>query len=217
MSAPARVRRSAAAAALTALALVGSACSSGTAEPDAAPSTTPETAATGAGPTPISALDPGGLTVARADFCASVSPDAVAAAVGEVRRTDHYVNGEPARLTPDLRDVAHEFGCVFRGRGGTVARAWVFAPRITRARARALVGQARSGKGCEARPADTFGSPATGLVCRAEGATSAGFRGLFVDSWFSCSLSREGPTDVERLAERAESWCVAAVRAAAAG
>ena len=86
------------------------------------------TAEPSARPTPLSGFDSSVVTVARADFCDRIPDSAVQAAVGEVKDTSHYGNGEAATIVPGVKDVTHEFNCASTGASGSVARVWVFAP-----------------------------------------------------------------------------------------
>ena len=99
-------------------------------------------------PIPIDTFVADTVQVSRASFCSRIADEAVTAAVGEVTSTHHYGNGERARLTTRVRDVAHEYNCTFVGSSGDMARAWVFVPRVTRAQARAIVSGVRRQFGC---------------------------------------------------------------------
>ena len=183
-------------------------CTGSDPEPEADPS---------APSTPLESYDTAGLVVPRASFCAGMAEEAVADALGAApSASSSYENGEPARVG-EVRDVAHEYGCAYRAEDGTTARAWVFAPPVTRARARDLLALAGAERGCRPdRDAPAFGSPSTALECRGEGGTTVSWRGLFGDAWLSCSLTVEGPAD-ESVVQRADRWCVAVATAASAG
>ena len=113
----------------------------------------------------------------RADFCDRVPPaDAQRALGAEVARSTSYGNGEPAALGRGVRDISHEFGCTWTAADGTRARAWVFAPPITLARAGQLT-SAATGSGCRAVPgAPPFGSPTTAVRCRDAGTGAGGLQ-----------------------------------------
>jgi hypothetical protein len=196
------VRRSAAAAACAALALALAGCTgSGDKEPAADPPS--------ASSTPLQDFATDQVTVARGEFCARVAPEAVADALGaEPETTDSWANGDRARLSKGVRDVAHEYGCSWTAADGTVARAWVFAPPVTPDRVRALGRESRRADGCEPVPAaPAYGDPSAAVRCGRE----ISFRGLFGDAWLSCSLQTPGtPPDVDR----AGRWCVAVAQAA---
>jgi hypothetical protein len=161
-------------------------------------------------PTPIDAFVADSVQVSRATFCSRIADDAVTAAVGEVASTHHYGNGERARVSKGIRDVAHEYNCTFVGSTGDVARAWVFVPRVTRSQARALVAGVRRKAGCSLVDAHSFGSPATGSLCVSGGGKEAAYRGLFVDAWLSCSITDRGREKLsdEALLKKAGDWCV---------
>lgn len=151
---------------------------------------------------------------ARAEFCDRIDIDALVAAVGKPAGTRHHDNGEPARLAPGVRDVAHEFGCLFRGEADAVARAWVFVPPVPPARGREIARSLAGAPGCRPVDAGGFGRPSTGRVCADDGRRTASYHGLFGDAWFSCSLESPG-LDGPELRREAEAWCVSALRAAA--
>lgn len=206
------VRRFAAAAVVAAVCLLGSSCQ-GDDEP--APSAAPSPSST-----PLAELDTATLVVRRDSFCPDVEPDAVEEALGgEPDTSTSYDNGEPARLTRTVEDVAHEFDCTWQRAGGTVARAWVFAPPVTAGRARALVREAQSVPGCTPVPdASAFGSPSAAVGCRSGRTLTAAYHGLFGDAWLSCSLAAPvGDAARADLVDRASHWCVAVATAASLG
>ena len=168
--------------------------------------------------TPLAAFDTSGLTVPRADFCDRVPPaDAQRALGAEVARSTSYGNGEPAALGRGVRDISHEFGCTWTAADGTHARAWVFAPPITLARARQLT-SAATGSGCRAVPgAPPFGSPTTAVRCRDAGRQRVVFSGLFGDAWLSCELEIGRGAPAAGLVGRTGQWCVGVARAASGG
>lgn len=167
------------------------------------------------------------LVVRRASFCAAVSDATAADALGdEVASTGSYDSGQRVRLTGDVRDVAHEFGCTWRS-GGATARAWVFAPPVSPERARALVRAAEQADGCTRVPAPAYGSPGVALQCERGGRPEASYRGLFGDAWLTCTLlpaaaGADGADGAAGAADpdatvRAASWCAAVATAAAGG
>lgn len=181
---------------------------------DPAPAATPSETST-----PLAELATDTLVVRRESFCPAVEPGVVEAALGgEPDAASSYDNGEPARLARGVRDVAHEFGCTWRGAEGTTARAWVFTPPVTARQARALARSTQSTRACSpVADAPAFGRPSAAVVCRADGALEASYRGLFGDAWLSCALSVPASgADRAELAERADRWC-AAVAIAASG
>lgn len=189
------------------------ACTSGTPERVAAPK-----------PTPLASFDGTVAHVERVSFCTRIPDAAVADVVGTEVTTAHYGNGEKL---PGADDLGHEYGCHFTGTDGTVARSWVFVPPVTPERAGRLAAAARAMPGCAPTPAEKFGAPAVGSVCRAADATTVTYRGLFGDAWLSCSVSQPGaapgkkPTAAEAEAEKAlvakaGTWCVQVATTAAA-
>jgi len=182
------------------------ACSGDQADP---PQTEPSVA-----PTPLSAFDTGAVTVARADFCGLIPESAAERALGSpVQTTSDYTNGQRSAIAPGVHDVAHEFSCSYAAADGSTARAWVFAPQVSRRRARAMVRDLRRAKGCRTPEAPGFGRPSVATVCTREGDPEAAYHGLFVDAWLSCSLSGSGP-DRKALLVRAGEWCVQVASAA---
>jgi hypothetical protein len=135
-------------------------------------------------PTPLASYDGTTAAVQRISFCTRIPTAAVAAAVNEPGSTRHYANGEQG---PDAKDVAHEYGCIFDGRTGLIARAWV------------------------------FGSPALGTLCRTSAATTVTYRGLFGDAWLSCSVAAPAAAKLTDtvLTSRAGEWCVQVATTAA--
>ncbi|GAA2156452.1 hypothetical protein GCM10009844_44720 [Nocardioides koreensis] len=173
------------------------------------------TTAPSAPPTPLESLSTRDLAVARVSFCPMVPPDAVKTALGaEPAASTAYDNGDPAWVTREVKDVAHEYGCVWRAKGGASARAWVFAPPITRARAQDLV-RSSVRRGCAKVAGPDFGAPSVTTRCRTpKGGVQEGHFGLFGDAWLSCTLGARAKQDRADLAERASRWCAAVVTAA---
>ncbi|WP_109508362.1 hypothetical protein [Nocardioides speluncae] len=171
-------------------------------EPSAAP---PATA--------LGDLDTSSVTVARADFCGAIPKSAAESALGaEVARTAHYGNGDSVELAASVTDVSHEFGCRFVSESGAEAQAWVFAPQVTRARARELVAEAKRPKACKAIPrAAAFGTPSAAVTCRGKSSVTASYRGLFGDGWLACAVTRKA---VAGLPKAADQWCSAVLQAA---
>lgn len=207
------VRRTALAAALTAVLLTGAtAC---TDDSPKAPAAAPSDPAT-----PLADLDTSSLVIVRDAFCERVSPAEVQTVLGAaVDSSTSYENGQPAQLSETVEDVAHEYGCTWTASDGTVGRAWVFAPPVTPERARLLVRQAPSeaGNGCtRVRGAAAFGSPTVAVVCDRPHHQEVSFHGLFGDAWLSCSLALPTSGDRQALVERAGTWCVDVAEAAAA-
>ena len=174
-------------------------------EPTAAPSEAVDEG------TPLADVDTTSLVVARAPFCDAVDPAAVARALGEEpAEGSAYRSGQRIKLSDDVADVVHEFGCRWTA-GDGVAEAWVFVPPVTRERAADLVRT-----GCRGVQDPAFGEPSTICRTQADGVATYTFRGLFGDAWLTCRLV-VGAGQEETL-ERADRWCAAvATGASAAG
>jgi hypothetical protein len=165
-------------------------------------------------------LDLASLPVPRTDFCRTVPDDAVRGALaGAVATTSHYGIGDEVEVSPGLTDVVHEYGCVFEGQDGTVARAWVFARSVGRDEARALVRRTR-GEDCATPDSIDFGTPSTATVCSlvtdSEEALRVRLEGLFTDSWVGCEIVEPGADRSKSLLRRTEQWCTEVVSAAGA-
>ncbi len=202
----ATVRRTTAALALLA-ALVGCTADPAPQEPAADPE-----------PTPLESADTAPVNVVRGPFCDRVSPTGVEHALADVP-ADHesWANGDRERLPDGTRDRVQEYGCRWTAADGTQASAWVFAPPVTRAHARALtqdVTRNAFGASCRATPdAADFGAPGATATCSLDtGNTLVERAGRFGDAWLTCSLQAPGdPTD---LTTRASDWCAQVVEAA---
>jgi hypothetical protein len=164
--------------------------------------------------TTLAAYDVAGAVAARAPFCDRVSPTGIEHALGDVPEShEEHGNGDLFRLPDGSRSVSHEYGCSWTALDGTAARAWVFAPPVTPARARRLAADA-AGEGCTRVGSGDFGKPSVALRCRTEDGVESSWRGLLGDGWLTCTL---GPVDDPvRLEERTEEWCVAVLDAARA-
>jgi len=199
------------AAAVTAAAVGGGVLVVGAAEPEDVE--VPISAPTTVAPTPLAQYDTSSLTVRRAAFCDAVPDDAVERALGTTPTVEtSYDNGQPARITPNVEDIAHEYGCVWSA-GPLTARAWVFAPPVTRGSASSFVAAASRDRGCTVQAATpSFGEPSVALLCRTPKGRQASYRGLFGDAWLACSVV--GSASPQVLLDRAGSWCVAVAQAA---
>ena len=172
-------------------------------------------------PTPLEEYDAAAADVARAPFCGAVPAEAVVEALaGEARREAHYGSGDRVRLTPGVRDVAHEWGCWWRGASGASARGWVFVPPVPTSQADALARSFARSPGCEeVGGAAPLGSPTAARVCERGGRLEASYAGLVGDAWVGCSVTAGGPAarvDRAALVERTGAWCVQVVTAASA-
>ena len=201
------VRRLAAATLVAALSLVGiSSCQGG----DEKPASTPTKSEVS---TPLESLSTEGLVVQRDAFCSGIGPGALEDALGSSDyRGSSYNNGDPARLTTGTKDVAHEFDCTWQTTDGTVARAWVFAPPVTRRQARQLA-KASLRPHCWAAKGPQFGKPSVSTSCGTPKTIEEGYFGLFGDAWLSCTLGVRKPEPAD-LTERTSRWCAAVVKAA---
>jgi hypothetical protein len=160
--------------------------------------------------TPLADVDTTSLVVARAPFCDAVDPAAVTRALGEEpAEGSAYRSGQRIKLSDDVADVVHEFGCRWTA-GDGVAEAWVFVPPVTRERAADLVRT-----GCRGVQDPAFGEPSTVCRTQADGVATYTFRGLFGDAWLTCRLV-VGAGQQETL-DRADRWCAAVATGAAAG
>ena len=189
------------------IALLGAGCSGSAGsgpEPTAAPSEAVDEG------TPLADVDTTSLVVARAPFCDAVDPAAVARALGEEPADGSaYRSGQRIKLSDDVADVVHEFGCRWTA-GDGVAEAWVFVPPVTRERAADLVRT-----GCRGVQDPAFGEPSTICRTQADGVTTYTFRGLFGDAWLTCRLVVQAGQ--EETLDRAGRWCAAVATGASAG
>lgn len=172
--------------------------------------------------TPLRSVDTTTLTVRRAAFCNRVPTATAAAALrpsgsqatGHAQRltTATWRPGQSMQVDAKVKDVVDEYGCSWTTTSGLQARAWVFSPPVTPARAAKLARQ--TPPGCQpirASPAATprgrhalaYGKPTSALTC----GDSTQLRGLFGDAWLTCEL----PTQDLGLVGR---WCLAVARAA---
>lgn len=157
----------------------------------------------------LSSVDTTTLTVRRAAFCGALPDATVAAALGSrVHARSSWHPGQTVQLTAELKDVADEYGCSWTSTAGRVARAWVFAPPVTLARADTLAHHKPTGctpltPAPAAAGEPVFGRPSSALTC----GDSTLLRGLFGDAWLSCELASHDLDLVGR-------WCLAVARAA---
>jgi len=185
-----------------------------TGDDDSPPEADPSTPST-----PLASYAADTVVLERGPFCEDLPAEAVEEALGgSASDTTEYANGERARLTDEVRDVSHEFGCTFESADGTTARAWLFAPPVTPARARELIRAARDAQGCRPEPQDPgFGQDSVAVVCDKGGQTTAAYHGLFGDAWLSCSVTvQTGSVDEPALVDRTGRWCVQVAEAASA-
>jgi len=204
---PRAARATLAISAVLLVALLGAACS-GSADSGPEPTAAPSEAVDEG--TPLADVDTTGLVVARAPFCDAVDPSAVARALGEEpAEGSAYRSGQRIKLSDDVADVVHEFGCRWSA-GDGVAEAWVFVPPISRERAADLVRT-----GCRGVQDPAFGEPSTICRTQADGVATYTFRGLFGDAWLTCRLVVGA--DQDETLDRAGRWCAAVATGAATG
>ena len=158
--------------------------------------------------TPLVQLDSDRVTVARAPLCEGIDERQVSAALGGApESTRSWTNGDPVPVGEGVEDVGHEFGCEYVGADGTLARAWVFAPPVTRGQAHALARKAARTPDCAAGDGPAFGHPTLALTCPvADGGMRASYRGLFGDAWVVCEVTRPAGADWD-VTDRAGRWC----------
>jgi hypothetical protein len=173
-------------------------------------------------------LDLSGLPVPRRDVCDSIPEEGVTQALGGVvAETRHYGNGDEVEVVPGLLDISHEYGCVYAGQDGTVARMWIFARPVGSSEARTLVRRARRGRSCAFPDLLVFGAPGLSSVCEvrrpgeAPVAVRTRLQGLFGDSWLGCEVSEPLGRDVGDEPDgdvvlRTEQWCTEVVTAVSA-
>lgn len=161
---------------------------------------------------PIESLDLSGLPIERGPFCDALEDDdvedALAAPVATARQFD---SGQRAPLTAGVRDLTHEYGCMFTAATGARARVWVFAAPVTPRLATTIAREVRRERGCAPlTAAPTYGRPSGSTVCPA--ATAPGrevtLRGLFGDAWLSCQLTSASREPAPETVRRADQWCV---------
>lgn len=169
---------------------------------------------------PLQAIDLAGVSAKRAPFCDSLDVTAISSVLGgKPRHVASYGPGDRVALTPGVRDVAHEYGCVFQRRGVT-ARAWLFAQPVTRGQARSYVGTRLHARGCSTAGVLKFGSPGVVQLCRPGspeprrkarhgGAALASMAGLFGPGYLTCQVSAtpESRLSHDDLLTRAQRWC----------
>jgi len=156
------------------------------------------------------------LVVRRASFCSAIDPRQGEAALGTAPESeDSWSNGDRIELADGVRDVVHEFGCEYVA-AGTTARAWVFAPPVSKRRARQLVKAAEDSATdrCSGLSGNRFGEPSSVTFCGSSGLLTATFAGLFGDAWLACQLEADTPVDDDDFADTAGRWCVGVLQAA---
>ena len=186
-------------------------------------SDTPTAAPTSAAPTPIAQLRTGTMAIPRINFCELVPESAVDDALGTkkwlVRSSGNgdraSLSGPASTPTPNpattaapATDVLAEHLCSWMPpTGGVQARAWTFAPPVTRTLATQVVAEARTERGCRVTPGPRFGNPTLTQVCRTSDGVRVRHAGLFADTWFSCEVM-DASADAAVVRARADEWCV---------
>lgn len=179
--------------------------------PAPAPAPGPDPDPVVSAPTDFAAYDLTGVAVVRGPFCDRVSPTGVEHALGDAPAdSEEWTNGERERLPDGSNDRVQEYGCRWTAADGSQVEAWVFAPPVTRARAR-LLATARP-SGCRVSQGTPFGRPSSTVTCDGEEGSVERYAGLFGDAWLTCSVLV--PLQVEDLESRTEEWCVEVVEAA---
>lgn len=157
------------------------------------------------------------VSVPRASFCDRVPLGRVRDALGaEIATASGYANGDTTPLGGGVVDVAHEYGCTWTSASGAVARAWVFAPPVTRARGKRLVALAGRAPGCQVDARPGFGQPGVATTCTDADTVTSAQQGLFGDAWLTCTLT-DATTAPAGVRARSDAWCVAVAVSAAAG
>lgn len=161
-------------------------------------------------PTPstdVSDIDLTGVTATRASFCGALDAASVAEVLGgEPQRSDSYESGERVELAPGLRDVAHEYSCLFE-RGPRTARAWLFAQPATSQQARDWIEERNRDDRC--RPAGdlAFGDPGLVQSCAQGTRRRVTAVGLFGDGWLTCQATAPRSAPEAELLEQTQRWC----------
>ena len=160
-------------------------------------------------PTPIASLNTVAMQVPRIEFCGLVPTSAVTDALGgKAASKTAYGNGDEQSVRTVGKDVVHEIGCLWTGKDGATARAWVFARPIDTAFARTVIASSRAKKGCKTVAGPAYGKPSTTQQCQfADGTQRIRHSGLFGQTWLSCELAAPG-ADATRLRTSTDAWCV---------
>lgn len=173
-----------------------------------APSGTPTVAPTPE-PTPLARLNTDAMALPRIDFCtlvpATAVKDALAAARGTPKR---WGNGQRTDLPGVGQQVVAEHGCAWTA-GTAAARAWTFAPPVSRTLAHAVVTRSRQQdqrQRCHDLSGPPFGQPSLTELCSDGGTHRVRHAGLFGDTWLTCEVADAAP--VRAVRHRADAWCV---------
>ena len=146
------------------------------------------------------------LLIPRAPFCETADEDAVITALGQpITKRKSYDNGDPVQVGT-LSDVSHEYGCRWDSGNDVTARAWVFVPPVTVKEAKSMVVDAAKEPGCTRLPG-RYGAPSVALTCSGKLRQQTSYRGLFGDTWLTCTLSAPAAMPDGAVADRARQWC----------
>jgi hypothetical protein len=161
-------------------------------------------------------VDTTALAVPRGPFCDRIDPAAVARVLGgPATHVSAYRSGQRIKISGEVADVVHEFGCRWKTEGGK-AEAWLFAPPVTRRRAARMVEEVQDSPRCLGQVgAPAFGRPSAVCGSPAHDGYAVTFRGLFGDAWLTCSLTL-GDEPRATVEARAMRWCAAVATGAAA-
>lgn len=167
----------------------------------------PPAAAPTPAPTPIARLNTAEMSIPRIDFCTLVPAQAVRQALRAKPSTSQgWGNGDQTGVPGEGRQVVAEHGCAWSA-GAASARAWIYAPPVGAALARAVAQQAAHERDCHDVNGPAFGTPSVVQVCSASGSQRVRHAGLFTDTWLSCEVGDQAP--VAQVRRRADAWCVA--------
>ncbi|WP_141781517.1 hypothetical protein [Nocardioides albertanoniae] len=166
----------------------------------------------------LSTADTTTMHVRRGAFCDRVAKADVSDALGgAASEKKAYNDGDQTTISGDVSDVAQEYGCIWTGPkdSATSARAWVFAPPVTKDWATQMTKSVP--KGCKAAAKPAYGKPSVALTCTdSKKQPKAMFRGLFGDAWLSCELTGKAGESAASLQKRASRWCLVTADAASA-
>ncbi|MGH3350343.1 MAG: hypothetical protein ACRDPS_06710 [Nocardioides sp.] len=166
----------------------------------------------------LSNADTTSMHVRRGAFCDRVATEDVTDALGgAASEKKAYGDGDQTVISGSVTDVAQEYGCIWTGPEGsaTSARAWVFAPPVTKDWATQMSKSVP--KGCKAASKPAYGKPSVALTCTdAKKQPKMVLHGLFGDAWLSCELTGKAGEPTATLQKRASRWCLVTATAAAA-
>lgn len=160
-------------------------------------------------PTPLARLNTSAMALPRIDFCTLVPSPAVRHALGRARADlTQWGDGDPTEVQGEGRQVVAEHGCAWSA-GSAVARAWTYAPPVTRSLANAVIAESTAQEQrqrCRDVDGPPFGRPSLTQVCSEGALRRVRHAGLFGDTWLTCEVSDDAATGAVR--KRAAAWCV---------